>query len=145
MLEQRQEPQCDGTPGLAVAQHITLAPLHEVEVGEFETVERRGDRLEAIPRLRALRQLGDEQAQAWMFASTDAAAQLVKLADAEPVAVHHQHHRRVGNVDTDLDHGGADEDIDVSRAERGHHGVLFVGGQPTVHEPEPQSRQRSAT
>ena len=78
-----------------------------------------------------------------MLAAADPAAQLVQLADAEPVGVHHEHHRRVGHVDADLDDGGAHQHVDLARAERRHHGVLLVGGQPAVHQPEPQSGQRA--
>ena len=77
-----------------------------------------------------------------MLAAADPAAQLVQLADAEPVGVHHEHHRRVGHVDTDLDHGGTHQDVDLAGAERRHHGVLLVGGEPAVHQAEPQPGQR---
>ena len=78
-----------------------------------------------------------------MLAAADAAAQLVQLADAEPVGIHHEHDRGVGHVDADLDDGGAHQHVDLARAERRHHGVLLVGGQPAVHQAEPQTRQRS--
>ena len=77
-----------------------------------------------------------------MLAAADPAPQLVQLTDAEAVGVHHDHHRGVGHVDADLDDGGAHQDVDLARAERRHHGVLLVGGQPTVHQPEPQTGQR---
>ena len=66
----------------------------------------------------------------------------MQLADAEPVSVHHEHHGRVGNVDTDLDDCGAHQDIDLPGPEGGHHRVLLVGRQPPVHQAEPQPGKR---
>ena len=79
-----------------------------------------------------------------MLTAADASAQLVQLADAEAVGVHHDHHGRVGDVDADLDDGGAHQDVDLAGAERGHHGVLLVPGEPAVHQPEAQPAQRPA-
>ena len=76
--------------------------------------------------------------QAGMLAAADASPKLVQLADAEAVGVDHDHHRRIRYIHADLDDGGADEHIDLARAELAHHGVLFVAGQPTVHQAEAQ-------
>ena len=76
-----------------------------------------------------------------MFSPTDTAAQLVQLADAEAIGVHHQHHGRVGHVDADLDDGGAHQHIDVAGPKRRHHGILLVAAQPPVHEPQPKTGQ----
>ena len=126
---------------MAVAQHVSLAALLEVEICQFEPVERACHRLQPFPRLGAHRQSGREQAQAGVLATTDAAPQLVKLADAESVGIHHEHHRRIGYVHTDLDDGGTHQNIDLTRAERGHHRILVVGRQPAVHQAEPQPGQ----
>ncbi len=80
-----------------------------------------------------------------MLAAADAAAQLMQLADAEPVGIHHQHDRGVGDVDADLNDGGAHQHIDLARAKTRHHGVLLVGRQPPVHEPQPQVGQLAGT
>ena len=77
-----------------------------------------------------------------MLAAADASPKLVQLADAEPVGIHHHHHRRIRHVHADLDDGGTHQDIDLARAERRHHGVLLVAGQPTVHQAQAQSGQR---
>ena len=79
-----------------------------------------------------------------MLAAADASPKLVQLADAEPVGIHHHHHRRIRHVHADLDDGGAHQDIDLARAERRHHGVLLVAGQPTVHQAEAQSGELPA-
>ena len=97
------------------------------------------------PAFGSLRQPRREQAQARVCAAPDAAAQLMQLADAEPVGVHHEHHGRIGNVDTDLDDGGAHQNVDLAGPERGHHGVLLVAGQPAVHQTETQPGQRTVT
>ena len=70
-----------------------------------------------------------------MLAAPDAAAQLMQLADAEPVGVHHQHDRGIGDVDPDLNDGGAHQHIDFPGTKSRHRGVLLVGGQPSVHQP----------
>lgn len=73
-----------------------------------------------------------------MFAAPDAAAQLVQLADAEPVGVHHQHDRSVGDIDANLNDRGAHQHIDLTGPESRHRSVLVVGRQPSMHERQPQ-------
>ena len=63
-----------------------------------------------------------------MAAAADTSAELVELADAESLCVDDDHHRRIGNVHTDLDHGGGHDRIDLSAPERVHDLVLLVGG-----------------
>ena len=70
------------------------------------------------------RQLGDEQAPARRRSTTDPAAELVELRDAEPLGVHDHHDRRVRDVDADLDHGRRDEHVDSTVGERAHRRVL---------------------
>jgi len=67
----------------------------------------------------------------------------MQLGHAEPVGVQHDHHRGVGNVHPDLDHGGGHQHVEVTRGERTHHGVLLVRGKPAVQHPDPQPVQRS--
>ena len=131
----------EGPPGLVAAQHIALTALGEIEVGEFEPVQRGRHRREPLARLGLPGQRRHQQAEAGMLTAADATAELMQLADAEPVGVHHQHHGGVGHVDTDLDDGGAHQDIDVARPEAGHHGVLLLRTQPAVHETQAQTRQ----
>ncbi len=76
-------------------------------------------------------------------AAADPPPQLVQLRDAEPLGVQHHHHRRVGHIDTDLDHRRRDDDIDLAAAEGQHHRVLDVGGQPTVQGRHPKTGERS--
>ena len=74
-----------------------------------------------------------------MLAATDAPTQLMQLADAEPVGVHHQHDGGVRDVDAHLNDGGAHQHIDLARPEGRHCVVLLVGRQPSVHESQPQA------
>ena len=113
MLGQRQETQRNRTPGLAVPQNISFATLGKIEIGQGETVQRRRHRRESFTGLGGLGQLGGEQAQTRMRSPADPAAQLVELTDTEPVGVHHHHHGRIGNVNPDLDNGGAHQDVDL--------------------------------
>ena len=62
-----------------------------------------------------------------MQAAPDPTAQLVQLADAEAVGIHHHHHGGIGYIDADLDDGGADQHIDLAGPKAGHHGVLLLG------------------
>ncbi len=85
-------------------------------------------------------------------ASTDAAAQLVQLRDAEPVGVHDHHHRRLRHVDADLDHGRRDEHVEPARGVRvgePPHGVLLLLGAPcgraAPRSAVPPARPRPAT
>ena len=73
------------------------------------------------PLLRRLRQLvlhpRHEQAVRLLRAAADAAAQLMQLREAEAVGLLDDHHRRVRNVDADLDHRRRDEHVELARLE----------------------------
>ena len=88
-------------------------------------------------RAASLLDLGHEQAHRRLAASADAAAELVQLADPEPVSVHDDHDRGVRDVDSDLDHGGGDEHVDGAGGEPPHHVVLGVGRHLTVEDLHP--------
>ena len=108
---------------LARAEQLAAAAQLEVDLGELEAVGRRDERLEAL--LRRLGQLllraRDEQAVRLLGAAPDAAAQLVQLGEAEPVGFLDDHHRRVRDVDADLDHRRRDEHVELARVEPRHH------------------------
>ena len=82
--------------------------------------------------------LRDEDAERLDRAAPDAAAQLVELGEAEPVGALDDHHRRRRHVDADLDHGRADEDVELAVAEAGHLGVALGGLEPAVDHPDPE-------
>ena len=56
--------------------------------------------------------VAEEDAERLFGAAADSAAQLVQLRETEALRVLDHHHRRVGHVDADLDHGRSDEQID---------------------------------
>ncbi len=57
----------------------------------------------------------------------------MKLGEPEPIGADDGHHRGVRHVDADLDHRGADEDLDLAAVEAFHH-ILFLGGGRVGHE-----------
>ena len=56
-------------------------------------------------------------------AAPDPAAQLVELREPEPIGALDDHHRRLRDVDADLDDGRPDEHVELAVAEPGHLGV----------------------
>ena len=83
----------------------------------------------------------DQEAMPWMPAAADAPAELVELRQAEALGVLDDDHRRVGDVDADLDHRGRDEDVELAGLEAAHDGVLLVRLHPAVHEVERGARR----
>ena len=79
-----------------------------------------------------------------VLAARHPAAELVQLADAEPVGVHDHHDRGVGDVDADLDDGRGHQDVDLAGGEGPHPGVLLLRGQPAVQDVQPQPGQGAA-
>ena len=74
----------------------------------------RGNRLEPAARHRT-RPFGEETGSGTRALRTHPAAQLVQLGDAVALGPLDQHHRRVGDVDPDLDHRGRDQDVGLRR------------------------------
>ena len=74
-------------------------------------------------------------------ASPHPAPQLVQLGDAEPVGVEDHHHRGVGDVDADLDHGGGHEHVETAIAEEPHRLLLLRRRDPAVEQTHPQALQ----
>ena len=71
-----------------------------------------------------------------MFAAPDAAAELVQLGQTEAVCAVDHHHRGVGHVDANFDHGGGHQQVQLAIAEPAHHLVLLPARQPPVEQPE---------
>ncbi len=138
-----QQPQAGPAAGLGGAEHVALAALLEVDARELEAVVRRRDCIEPLTGRAALCSGRYQQAQARVAAAADTAAQLVELRDSESVGVEDHHHRRVGDVDPDLDHRGRDQHVDVAGSERAHHLVLAVGRHPSVQHLHTQPVERA--
>jgi hypothetical protein len=73
-----------------------------------------------------------EEAVARVRAPPDATAQLVELRQAEAIGVLDRDHRRVRDVDADLDHGRRHEHVEAAGREAPHDAVLLVGLHATV-------------
>ena len=87
----------------------------------------------------------DEQAVRLLRAAADAAAQLVQLGEAEAVGVLDDHHRRVRDVDADLDHRRRDEHVELARLERAPSRRGAASGlQPAVQAADAEPAQLGA-
>ena len=95
----------------------------------------------AVQRLRAVavrlqrggdRRRGEEVAGGLVRATTDAAAELVELQQAEAVGVLDHHHRRVGDVDPDLDDRRGHQHLRAARGELGPRRFLLIVRHPPV-------------
>ena len=64
--------------------------------------------------------------------------ELVQLGEPEAVSVEHDHHRGLGYVYPDLDHGRAHEHVDLPVTEAGHLGIAIVGTHAPVHQTDPR-------
>lgn len=69
-----------------------------------------------------------------MFAPTDAPAKLMELGEAEAVGFFDKDDARIGNVDTDFDDGGGDENIVFPIFEVSHDGFFVFGFHFSVEE-----------
>ena len=118
-----------------------LPPQFEIDLGEFEAVGAGDEGLHS--RIRSGLGRGDEPAVRLELPATDPAAQLVELRDPEAVGVEDDHHRRVRHVDSDLDHRGGDEHVDLTAPEGGHRLLLLHRAHPSVQEAEPAVGQLS--
>jgi hypothetical protein len=76
-----------------------------------------------------------------VLAAPDAPAQLVQLRDPVALGVLDEHHRRVGDVDADLDHGGGDEHVGGARREGRHRLLLLARALLPVQEHDAEVAQ----
>jgi hypothetical protein len=59
---------------------------------------------------------------------------LVELGESEALGVLHKKEGGVGDVDTDLDDRGGDENLGFSRTEGFHDGFLLDAGHPPMEQ-----------
>ena len=76
-----------------------------------------------------------------VLAAPDPAAQLVQLGDAEALGTLDHHHRRVGDVDPDLDHGRRDQHVGLAGGEGAHRLRLLGRGHLPVQEADRELAQ----
>lgn len=76
----------------------------------------------------------EKEAVGFVFASTDAAAELVELGEAKSFGAFDQHDAGVGDVDPDFDDGGGDEEVGFVGGEVAHDLFFFVFVEATVEE-----------
>ena len=75
-----------------------------------------------------------------MLAAADPPAQLVQLRDAVALGVLDEHHRRVRDVDPDLDHGRGDEHVGAAGGERRHRLLLLARAHLAVQQHDAEVR-----
>jgi hypothetical protein len=124
-----------GQSALHRAEDFAGAAQAQILVGDAEAVARFLEDTEAGARVFLFR-IDEKDAVALVFATTDTAAELVELGEAETLGVVDQHHVRIRHINADLDHGGGHEHIDLSVAEFTHHRVFLVTAHAAVDEPD---------
>ena len=124
-----------GEPALGGAHEVAGAADAEVGFGDGETVGGFFEELESGGGVRVLA-VGDEDAEAFVGATADAAAELVELGEAEAIGVEDEDDGGVRDIDADFDDGGGAEGVDGVGAEAFHEVVFFVGGGAAVEEAE---------
>ena len=60
----------------------------------------------------------------------------MKLGEAEAFRVLNHHDGGVGDIDADFNHGGGNQHLDFTGRKPSHQGLLFLGGEAAVHEPD---------
>src|SRR5919201_6483793 len=111
----------------------------KVLLREREPIVRARHRLEARRSLR----VPDEDAVTAQLPAPDAAAQLVQLRQTEAFRTKHEHHRSVRHVDADLDHGGGNEGLQLTRGEAPHDLLAAVRRYPAVEQRDGNAAQRA--
>lgn len=76
----------------------------------------------------------EEEAVGFVGASTDAAAELVELGEAEAFGAFDEHDCGVGDIDADFDDGGGDEEVGFVGGEVAHDLFFFVFFEFAVEE-----------
>ena len=77
-----------------------------------------------------------------MLSASDAAAELVQLAQAEALGIFHYHQRRVRHVHADFDDRRGHENIQFTRGKIGHDPVLVLRLHLAVHTADAQIGKR---
>ena len=107
------------------AQEIAGAADFEVGFGDGEAVGGLFEDFQAVEFFFGVL-AGEQDAPGFFGAAADTSAQLMQLGQTEAFGVFHEEHCGIGHVDTDFNHGGADQHARFTDAEGMHDGVFFV-------------------
>ena len=122
-----------GKPGLPRTEEITRAALLEVTFSEDKSVIGFCHGGKALVFHRVFR-LGDEQAIGFGVSPSHPSAELVQLAQPEPLGAFDDNHRGVRHIDADFDDRRAHEDIYLMVAESAHDRIMICGSPALVHD-----------
>ncbi len=122
------------------AKDVARAAEPKIRLGQLKAVGRGDKRLEPFSRFVGLR-IAKHATKPGKLAAADPAAKLMELGEAKPMAALDRHQRGVRHVDADLDHRGANQHLDLARAEAIHDGVLFGRGHAAVDQAEAKGLQ----
>src|ERR1700722_6028001 len=106
--------------GLPCAEEFPRPSQFEIEFGDLKTVAGAGHSVEAP--LAVFRDFasGHQNAKRLCRSAADAPAQLVKLGETEALGVLDHHYGRIRHIDTDLDDGGRDQNLQLAFLEHAH-------------------------
>ena len=127
--------------GLARAEDIARAAQFQIALGDFETVRRCGERLQAGQRLIAGFRRMQKNAGGRSVAPSNAATQLMQLCEAEPLGLLDHHDCRVRYIDAHFDDGGRHENVDGARTECCHCALPRGGRQSAVDQADTVLRE----
>src|SRR5205814_5537085 len=119
-------------PTLLLTKEISHSPQPQVGTGNLEAVISFDE--DSQPPVCLFADVAEQNAIRRFRAAADPATQLMELRQPEALGVFDEHHRRIGDVYAHFDHGGGDEDIYFSIAERAHDLFALVGGNAAVNK-----------
>ncbi len=123
-----------GQAALPRAQNLARAAEPQILLRDAEAVLGLAHDGEPRPRRLPKGRGIEQKAGGRLVAAADAAAKLVELGEAETLGMLDHHHRRIGHIDADLDHGRGDEEIDGARSEALHDAVLVHAFHAAMHQ-----------
>src|SRR5690606_20685337 len=113
--------------------YVALPAQLEIAFGDDETVLGGFDRFETRSCGFAERVLVEQEAGGTLGATTNAAAQLVQLGEAEALGMLDDHDGGVGDIDPNLDDSCGHQELDFISLKAGHDLLLGGGGHAAMH------------
>ena len=120
--------------GLAGAEHVAFTTQAQVLLCDAEAILGLAQDFDAGLGGLAERRAVEQKTGRALTPAADSSTQLMDLRQAEALGMLDHHHGRLGNIDADLDHGGGDEKLALSRCEARHRGVLVGALHLAMHE-----------